>query len=185
MFFLARWRETPTWAILSDLFIRPRRAWLRYRLRTLPIKIHAAYSAGQYDQVQQAAEKGLELVPQVGEHALKEEAIFFGRQFWGFVCAGRKQWDEAEFHLLESGKTKGSMWFKTTTPSFRLCQLLVEEGQIQPVVEYLRLFASWWAVDALYTKDSAEERRLLLKWKNKVLHGKWPDHPSWKPRPTP
>ena len=177
-----RWAETAFYAVVSDLFIRPRRAWLRFQLTQTIRLMRQAFRKQEYDSVERLAALAIELAQQVGQHAIRDEAIHICHQYWGFVCSEKKDWISAIYHLEESTKIEGTLLLRALAPSLRLSRALVEHGDIKPVLKNLEELRRWWACDSPFGERTAAERERLIKgWMQKVQKGQVPNDHTWRP----
>jgi hypothetical protein len=69
-------------------------------------------------------------------------------QIMGLAVLNEGHVQEADQYLLAAGRTPGSPQIDSFGPNMMLAQQLLNHGQSQTVIEYLRLVAVFWAHDS-------------------------------------
>ena len=99
----------------------------------------------------------------------------------GFVC-GEGRTEEAVSHLLAAGQTTGNCTLRSYGPYLKLARALVEAGQTEAVLEYLDLFAAFWAngKSPQFAAMERERKALIKQWKAQIRKGNIPLHKLWR-----
>lgn len=176
-----RWAETVTWAVSADLLcLRPKRAFLRFRLFLAQRRTHFSFKKGDYDAAYKWGGRALQIAAHVGEYPAKDIALFFCHQFIGFVCCHREEWDESSDHLIASVNIKGNSILRILLSYLGLPRHLINKGYIQSVLLYLDYLSDWWCCGAPLDQELCEQRvRAVNKWKRKVRQGLAPTEYPW------
>jgi hypothetical protein len=79
--------------------------------------------------------------------ALYAEPLFYGHTALGRVAIAKGDIPSAERHLLLAAETPGSPELRSFGPTMVLAQELLDQGRVQPVLEYLRRCQRFWHAD--------------------------------------
>src|SRR5207249_2578747 len=93
------------------------------------------------------------------------DAIHYGHPVLGHLAVRDGDLERAKTHLLEAGKTKGSPTLVSGGPRMALAKELLERGERQVVVEFLKLCSVFW---------QANDKR-AEQWVYAIEHGEMPD----------
>ena len=93
------------------------------------------------------------------------DAVHNGNTILGLVAIGQGDTEAAARYLLASGQTNGSPVLGSFGPSMALAQALLQRGQREPVIEYLKLCSGFWKIH----QDKPVE------WIKEVQAGRIPD----------
>lgn len=151
-----------------------------YRLKSL---VWRAYDKGRYPQAAKLAQEWLALVGRLkrNDRFIQAEATHEAHQILGLICLREGRPEEADAHLLASGNTSGNCTLNSYGRRLKLARALVEAGRTEVVLEYLDLFAQFWAVKTPQFAAMERERKILIKqWKSQVRRGQIPVHKLWQ-----
>jgi tetratricopeptide (TPR) repeat protein len=111
------------------------------------------------------AQRLIAMAPQFHNSWNYGNAIHDGNEVLGRIAVREGRLDEAKRCLIEAGKTPGSPQLDSFGPDMGLAQDLLERGERETVLEYLKLCRSFW-----------EERGALLdRWSREIKAGTTPD----------
>ncbi|HEY2381902.1 MAG TPA: TonB family protein [Terriglobia bacterium] len=128
----------------------------------LPQLAKAAVTAGAFDKADVYAD---ELLASAGDGWNAGTAIHDGNIVRGLVALRRGNVQLAARDLIEAGKTTGGPVLNSFGPNFTLASELLEKGERDAVVEYLRSCKSFWAMGS----------SRLDTWINTIQAGGKPD----------
>jgi hypothetical protein len=75
-------------------------------------------------------------------------AVHNGNAVLGRIALREGKLDEAKKHLLAAGATKGSPQLNSFGPNMALAKELIEKGEKETVLEYLKLCGNFWTMGA-------------------------------------
>lgn len=137
------------------------RRWLM-----LPELAQAAWDAGEWEKAEQCATELVEKVEKADDRFHRDgRAVFYGHHILGRLALQSGDVARAKAHLLASGRTAGDPCLRTGGPDMHLARDLLERGERDAVVEFLRLCANFWKTD-----DHRPEQ-----WIYAIEHGEMPD----------
>jgi hypothetical protein len=125
----------------------------------------SAFKAGEYPKARCHAEQMVAGAgrPEFARHA--GAAIHHGNVVLGLLALREGDVEGAARHLVEAGKTPGSAPLRSFGPNMLLAKELLEAGQRDAVLEYLRLCSAFW--------QTADQR--IDQWIYTVEQGGTPD----------
>jgi tetratricopeptide (TPR) repeat protein len=130
------------------------------RMRALEAAAKMSFSAGEYGKAKACAEELLALAPKYPNGMDYGNAISVGNITLGRLALRDGDTKAAVDHLLAAVGTRGSPQLNSFGPDFILANELLEKGQKDAVLSYLKLCANFWKTDrgllALWTKDIQE-----------------------------
>jgi hypothetical protein len=130
----------------------------------LPSLATMAFTAGDMKRAwdyAQAMLKGADEFSHAGERG---DALHYGNLVLGRIAFKSGDLPKAGDCLIRSGKTPGSRILDTFGPNMTLARELLEKGQKEPVLKYLRLCSKFW-----------RDKGKLAQWTAQVKAGKTPD----------
>jgi tetratricopeptide (TPR) repeat protein len=116
-----------------------------------------ALEAGEMAKARSYAER---LVAEGGRDG---DMVHHGHVVLGRIALRAGDVDAAKQHLLAAGETPGSAALRSFGPNMRLARELLEKGERQAVLDYVKLCGSFW------------NRDKLAAWSKEVEAGKTPD----------
>lgn len=177
------WPTTFSGFVLFDLFVRPKRALLRYRLIKAQRQMRRLYEKKQYDKVEKWAELSLDLSSKADSHSIRQSTVFFSHQYWGASLCQRGNFKAAAMHLIECGKVEGTPGLRLIIPPVFLAQSMIEQGENQVAVAFLVELKRWWVCGAPLGEAVCKERkRLVNKWIGQAQRGRVPTGYPWYPK---
>jgi len=136
------------------------------RFWKLPDLAEAAFEAGEVAKARAYASEVLSKSERPGFFYHQDGmAVHYGHLVLGRLALRDGDMEKAKWHLLESGKTKGSPTLSSGGPRMALAKELLDRGERAAVVEFLRLCTAFWKTD-----DHRPEQ-----WAYAIEHGKTPD----------
>jgi hypothetical protein len=127
-----------------------------------------AFEAGQLDKSGRYANDLLKMAQGREKNWNYGNAIHDGNVVLGRIALRSGNVTKANEYLLQAGKTPGSPQLNSFGPNFILAKELVEKGEKQSVIEYLRLCETFWKGNT----------QLLQQWIAEIEQG---HHPDFKP----
>lgn len=115
-----------------------------------------------------AKEYSLELLKRAEEEKgewFYGNAIHYGNIVLGKIALKENKKEEAKKYLIEAGKTPGSPQLNSFGPDFTLAEELLEAGEKEAVLKYLKLCEKFW--------ESGKEK--LKDWQVLIKGGRKPD----------
>jgi hypothetical protein len=159
-------RQATATKALAELERGVRNAGELERFRELPDLARAAFEAGQWDKARAYATELLQAATLPDYfHSQDGDAAHYGNFVLGRLALRSGDVETAKHHLLESGRTQGSPVLCSFGPSMTLAKELLERGEQDTVIEYLRLCTNFWETD-----DHQAEQ-----WIYAIEHGDVPD----------
>jgi hypothetical protein len=136
------------------------------RLWRLPELARAALDAEQFEKARAYADEMLRIAEQPGYFTYKDgHAVHHGHLVLGRLALRSGDRAKAKLHLLESGKTKGAPDLGSFGPNMMLAKELLECGEREAVIQYLKLCSLFW-----HTDDHRPEQ-----WIQEIQAGQMPD----------
>lgn len=111
------------------------------------------------------AQRLLAMAPNFKDSWNYGNAVHDGNAVLGRIAVQEGRLDDAKRFLIEAGKTPGSPQLDSFGPDMRLAQDLLERGERETVLEYLKLCRRFW-------EHSGD---LLDQWSQAIKAGKTPD----------
>ncbi|HUP69607.1 MAG TPA: hypothetical protein VM142_07290 [Acidimicrobiales bacterium] len=99
--------------------------------------------------------------------------LHWGHAILGEVALAEGRPDAARAHLLSAGRSPGSPQLNSFGPDMRLASKFLRQGNVEPVVEYLKLCEHFWA----------SGRGEIGKWIEEIGLGRQPMLPSHSQEP--
>lgn len=124
-----------------------------------------ALHGGEFAKARRYAE---ELLAGAGRPELADyagQAVYYGNMVLGHLALVGSEVGKAKQHLVEAGRTPGSPSLDSFGPKMQLAKALLERGERETVLEYLRLCSRFW--------KPPDQR--LDKWIHTVEQGGIPD----------
>ena len=109
------------------------------------------------------AQRLLTMSPQFQEDWNYGNAIHDGNEVLGRIALQEERLEDAKRFLIEAGKSPGSPQLDSFGPDMGLAQALLERGERETVLEYLKLCRRFWKVGR------------LDQWSEAIKAGKTPD----------
>jgi tetratricopeptide (TPR) repeat protein len=137
------------------------------RLHALPKRARAAFEAGEVKFAREYAEECLALTTgsELDEYFRNNgDAIHQSHLVLGRVALREGDLERAKWHLIESGKTKGSPVLGSFGPNMSLAKDLLEAGERAVVLEYLEQCGKFWKRGA----------SALAQWRDEITEGHIP-----------
>jgi hypothetical protein len=126
----------------------------------------AAFDAEEWEKARAYATEALQGARQTDDLYHRDaEAVFFGNLVLGRLALQAGDMAKAKEHLLESGRTTGSPVLSSYGPSMTLAKELLERGERDVVVEFLKLCTRFW---------NAQDH-LPEQWIDAIERGEMPD----------
>jgi hypothetical protein len=135
------------------------------RFGMLPNLARIAFDAGAWDKAREYATQTLQ---QAADPAYAEEnglAVHDGHLVLGRLSRRDGDREQAEYHLLEAGRTQGYCTLNSFGPNMTLAKELLEDGGRDTVLEYFSRCSRFWKMGG--------ER--LRQWADDVRSGRMPD----------
>jgi tetratricopeptide (TPR) repeat protein len=132
---------------------RHRRFYLLDDLATI------SFNAGDLDGAKAAARKVLSVAKNYKNDWNYGNAIYYGHSVLGRVALSEDQIESAKRHLLQAGATPGSPQLNSFGPPMDLAQELLQRGERDTVIQFLRLCQKFW------------KRKILNKWIERLTNG--------------
>jgi len=131
------------------------------RQRLLVDLAETAFAAGDM-----AKSKAYALEAIVDCHRLRDgRAIHYASTVLGQIALREGDTEEAKQRLVAAGKTPGSLTLRTFGPTMKLAKELLDVGEREVVVQYLKLCSNFW---------EGEDGR-LKRWQSDITEGRMPD----------
>jgi hypothetical protein len=136
------------------------------RFLALPDLAKAAVAADEREKARIYATELIEKTKDPG-YSMDEDGpgIHYGNLVLGRLALLADDVEKAKYHLLESGRTTGSPVLCTGGPNMSLAKELLERGEREGVVAFLRLCSNFWQ-----SNDHRAEQ-----WAYAIEHGETPD----------
>ena len=131
----------------------------------LPSAAMAAFHLGKYDRARELAEKALALAPSYKKNWNYGNALHFAHSVLGLLALNNGDVSEASSELKHAGATPGSPQLDSFGPTMQLAKALLQHGQSEAVLAYLRQCRSFWDMGATW----------LDLWDQKVRAGGIPN----------
>jgi predicted negative regulator of RcsB-dependent stress response len=120
--------------------------------------------AGRLDEAEKFANQLLELAPKYEKDWNYGNAIHKGHISLGRIALRKNDVAAARQHLIKAGMTPGSPQLNSFGPNMLLAKELLEKGERESVIEYLKLCAKFWKSD----------HEQLQKWETVIKNGDMP-----------
>jgi hypothetical protein len=127
-----------------------------------------SFELGDHGTAERFAREALAVAPDYRDDWNYGNAIHDGHMVLGRVALARGDLHEAKRRLLRAGRTPGSPQLVSFGPNVSLARDLLDVGERETVLEYLRLCRAFWK----------SERRPLDEWIVILEHGERPDFGS-------
>lgn len=124
-----------------------------------------SFEAGEIEKAKNYSTKLLKSAEENKEKWFYGNSVHYGNIVLGKIALKEKKLDEAKKYLIEAGKTPGSSQLKSFGPDFTLAEMLLEAGEEEVVLEYLKLCEKFW-------KNGIEK---LKEWQTLIKGGRTPD----------
>jgi tetratricopeptide (TPR) repeat protein len=125
----------------------------------------SALYLGFTNEARAYAQRLLAMTPQFQDSWNYGNAVHDGNEVLGRIAVQEGRLDDAKRFLIEAGKTPGSPQLDSFGPDMGLAQDLLEKGERETVLEYLKLCRRFW-------KHRGD---LLDQWSQAIKAGKTPD----------
>jgi hypothetical protein len=135
------------------------------KFRVLGKAAKISFNAGYIDNARKYANELLALAPKYKGNWNYGNAIQDGNLVIGRIAVREGRIDEAEYCLIEAGKSPGSPVMNSFGPNMSLANDLLKKGQTEVVLQYLNLCRTFWQPD--YGK--------IDKWEKEIKAGKIPN----------
>jgi hypothetical protein len=122
---------------------RHRRFYLLDDLATI------SFNAGDLVSAKAAARKVLSVAKNYKNDWNYGNAIYYGHSVLGRVALAEGEITSAKEHLLQAGATPGSPQLDSFGPPMELAQELLQRGERETVIQFLRLCQKFWKRDTL------------------------------------
>jgi hypothetical protein len=124
---------------------------------------HLAFLMGETNKAAEYARESLALAPQFTNSWNYGNAIHDGHMVLGKVALGLGDIEEATEQLIQAGGSTGSPQLNSFGPDMGLARLLLQRGQRDAVVKYMRKCQRFW------------RQGYLQQWIDELEAGKKPD----------
>lgn len=114
------------------------------RFRLLPVCASAAFECGEFSKAKAYAAEALLKASKPDFDWIAGDSIHEGNVILGRVALRAGDCEAARTHLIRAGKTPGSPHLKSAGPNMILAKELLEQGERQIVIEFLKLCAHFW-----------------------------------------
>jgi hypothetical protein len=131
----------------------------------LPDLAMSAFRAGEVDKADTYSKQLLKMAPSYRQNWAYGNAIYDGNSVLGRIALHQGNVRLAGQYLLESGATPGSPQLNSFGPSMTLAKELLDQGQHEVVLKFLKLCKVFWEFDS----------GKLQKWSSEIIAGRTPD----------
>lgn len=131
----------------------------------LPELAMSAFRAGEVHKAEAYSKQLLEMAPNYRKSWAYGNAIYDGNSVLGRIALQRGNVSLAGQYLLQAGATPGSPQLNSFGPSMTLAKELLDQGQSEVVLKFLRLCRVFWKLDS----------GRLEKWNSEIIAGRVPD----------
>lgn len=114
------------------------------RFFRLPELARAAFEAGELEKAQQFSDQLLSAGKRYPTNWHFGNAVHYANNMIGLIALRKGQIEEAKQSLLRAGATPGSPQLDTAGPSMGLAKELLEKGEQDIVLQYLKLCRRFW-----------------------------------------
>lgn len=132
---------------------------------SLPSAAVAAFHLDQYAEAKQYAERALTLAPGYRDTWNYGNAVHLGHTILGLLAREEGDLPKAIFELLASADHQGSPQLKSFGPTMQLARALLQDGQVAPVLDYLKRCRVFWEMGGEW----------LDIWERKIQAGQIPN----------
>ena len=117
---------------------------MKERFHSISYILAEAYQNNEWEQVKNLSDEYLELAAHFKQDWNYGNAIHQANTFLGLAALEENDISLANEYLINAGRTTGSPQLNSFGPNMMLAKRLLEKGEVEVVLEYLKLCKGFW-----------------------------------------